>query len=184
MAPGLGLGPVLRRPATVAPPASTPAASTDERLRCVARHPQYSSWCRERPSGLGHVLGLGFVALLGVGFALMPLLGLARSKPHDGALLMVLFVFVGLGMAALGVWQLTRFFNAPLLHRAALVLDERSHTRRTKSGWRTSHYATLEFEDGERREFPVSSARAAELTRGDAGLAITRDRVLLAFHRA
>ena len=130
------------------------------------------------------MLGLGFVALLGVLFAVLPLVGAVRGKGHDGALPLFLFVVVGLGMTALGGWMLVRFLRAPLLHRAAAISDERSHTRRTKSGWRTSHYATLEFEDGERREFPVSSALAAELARGDVGLAITRDRVLLAFRRA
>lgn len=138
------------------------------------------------PSGLGHVLQLSFGIGMGVLFAILPLataLG-ARGSGAAPAYLPALSVLIGAGVSAFATRSLVRFLRAPFVRRPARVLCERSRTQRTKRGARTRHYATFEFEDGEQREYAVSAGLAAELGSDDAGLAITRDTVLLAFHRA
>ena len=144
---------------------------------------EFERWSEERPLGLAHVLGLGAMGLFGLFLGVMPLVGLVQTRqPRDTGLVMLLFALIGLGLATFAIVQLVLFYRAPILHRPGQVFDERTHVRRTKSGYRTSHYATFEFEDGEREEFRIGSSLAATIARGDVGLVLSRHRVLLAFH--
>jgi hypothetical protein len=174
--PGQALG---RQPARVAP------AIAKDVFAAVRAHGQYELWMQEQPAGLSFVLGIAVTIAIGLVFAIAALSGSLHSRhgSQDG-LLVPLFACVGAGIVAWGVWRLVRFYQAPLLQRVARVAAEREHTYRTRHGWRTRHYATFEFEDSTRSEFCVSTALAEQLTQGDGGVAITRDSVLLAFHRA
>ena len=123
------------------------------------------------------------VVALGLAFAAMALGGALHVRGTDRGMVNAICVCIGALLALWNGWRIVRFYQAPLLHRVARVLDERTRTTRTKHGWRTRHYATFEFEGGARQEFPVSAGMAAQVVRGDCGVAITRDTFLLAFHR-
>ncbi len=182
----LGLGQERARPSQRA---NTPAegalraSATGQGFAAVRQHHEYARWMSDAPAGFAHVLGMALTALLGVAFAIMALAGALHVPSSDRGLVIAFCVCGGAGLALWGTWRLVRFFQAPLLNRVARVADEREHTYRTKHGIRTRHYATFEFENGLRLEFQVSSAMAAEVVRGDCGVAITRDVFLLAFHR-
>jgi hypothetical protein len=186
MSPGIGQeigGPGLR--------AATPAqgvfraSPTGKGFAAVHRHHECARWMQDAPSGFAHVLGIAFVMALGLAFAVLALAGTLHVKRGgDTGLVVMLFVCVGAGLDAWGTWQLVRFFQAPRLNRVACVADERERTYRTRYGWRTRHYATFEFENGLRQEFSVSTQLVSQIVRGACGVAITRDTILLAFHRA
>jgi hypothetical protein len=174
MSPELGLPP--------ARPMAARAVPAGQGFALVREHAQYELWMQDAPTGLVHALGLGALAAGGLAFALLALLGTFHSRSGSGG--PGLFVGVGLALAAFGGWRLARFLQAPRRNRVARVAEERERLVRTRHGWRTKHYATFEFEDGSREEFPVSTGVASELARGDCGVLITRDVFLLAFHRA
>jgi len=149
----------------------------------VHQHYEFSRWMQDRPSGIPQVLGMAAVVALGLSFALLALGGRLHVRGTDQGTVTAISVCIGAALALWNGWRIVRFYQAPLLHRVARVVDERARTTRTKHGWRTRHFATFEFEGGTREEFPVSSGMAAQVVRGDRGVAITRDTFLLAFHR-
>lgn len=159
------------------------ASSTGRGFAAVRQHHEFGRWMEDQPSGIVHVLGMALVVLLGLALAVMALAGALHVPSSDRGLVTAFCVCAGAGLAAWGTWRLVRFYQAPLLHRVARISDERTHTYRTKSGMRTRHYATFEFENGLRLEFQVASGVAEQVVRGDCGVAITRDTFLLAFHR-
>jgi hypothetical protein len=177
---GSALAPRLSRP----PALAAVQAPARDGFAAVRAHGQYQLWMQDAPAGLSFVLGVALTIGVGLVFAIAALSGSLHSRHGQDHLLVPLFVCVGAGIDAWGVWRLVRFYQAPLLHRVARVAAERERTYRTRNGWRTRHYATFEFEDSTRTEFPVSSALAEQVARDDAGVLITRDSVLLAFHRA
>ena len=184
MSPGLGQDPGHTNQRVSSPAQGAfHMSATGQGFAAVRQHHEYGRWMQDAPSGLRHVLSIAFVMALGLAFAVMALAGAIQPTNGHKDLIIVLSVCVGLGLDAWGTWRLVRFFNAPRLNRVACVADERTHTYRTKHGMRTRHYATFEFEHGERLEFQVSSGLAEQVVRGDCGVAITRDTFLLAFHR-
>jgi hypothetical protein len=156
-------------------PQRSPLHAPAQGLGAVRRQRDFERWMADAPLGIPHLLGLASVVAVGLAFFVLALNGTFHG---------VLFVCAGLGTAAFGVWRLVSFFRAPILNRVACVVDERERIQRTRHGWRTRCYATFEFEDGTREEFPVSSGLAAALVRGDCGVLVTRDIFLLAFHGA
>jgi ribosomal protein L37E len=184
MSPGLGQDPVL--PSQRAPSPAQGAfqlSATGKGFAGVRQHHEFGSWMQDAPYGFSHILGIACTIALGLAFAVMALSGAIQPSKIHSDLFSALFVCVGLGLAGWGTRQLVRFLNAPRLNRIACVADERTHAYRTKYGMRTRHYATFEFEGGERLEFQVPSSVAERIVRGDCGVAITRDVFLLAFHR-
>jgi len=145
---------------------------------------EFARWMADQPTGITQVLGLAALVVLGLAFAVLALGGVLHVRGTDRSAVTAICVCIGVVLALWNGWRIVRFYQAPLLHRVACVVDERTRTTRTKHGWRTRHYATFEFEDGSRLEFPVSSGMAAQVARGDCGVAITRDTFLLVFHRA
>jgi hypothetical protein len=187
MSPGLGTQPMVASPRAPAPAAAAPARTgpTAPGLAVVRQHREFGRWMQDAPSGLGHVLGVAAMMAMGLAFVVLALTGAlhARGGGQNGYVV-ALFVCVGAAIDAFGTWQLVRFYQAPLLRRVACVIEEHEQAYRTKNGVRVRHYATFEFEDGARAEFQVSRSLAAQIVRGDCGVAISRDTVLLAFHRA
>jgi len=181
-----GLGQELGFPGQ---PVSTPTraafqmSATGRGFAAVRQHHEFERWMQDAPSGLVQILGMAFSIALGLAFAIMALVGAIQPARQGNDVLVALFVCVGLGISAWGGWRLVRFLNAPRLNRVACVADERTRTYRTKHGRRTRHYALFEFEGGERVEFQIPSSMAERISRGDCGVAITRDTFLLAFHR-
>lgn len=156
-------------------PAPPPAAARGQS--------EFARGMADQPSGLPQILGMAALIALGLAFVALALGGALHVRGIDRGVVTAVCVCIGALLALYNTWRLVRFYQAPLLHRVALVAHERTRTTRTKHGWRTRHYATFEFEGGGREEFPVSSSVAAQVARGDRGVAITRDTFLLAFHR-
>ncbi|MCH2105223.1 MAG: hypothetical protein MK291_01115 [Planctomycetes bacterium] len=75
--------------------------------------------------------------------------------------------------------------DAPLLKRAAVVLDRRSETEIVGGDGRTTYYFILEFADGARGEFrfPGRGATFDLMVNGVTGVAYTRGADLLAFKK-
>lgn len=96
---------------------------------------------------------------------------------------------VMLGAVGIGVFKTmsrtARYRSAPLDRRPAIVVDERVKVSGggKNSSATTSYYATLEFEDGLRREFSVGSRLAGSIAQGDAGVAFLKHDHLAAFER-
>lgn len=78
-----------------------------------------------------------------------------------------------------------KYRSAPLQRRPAIVVDERTKVSGggKNSSASTTYYVTLEFEDGQRREFTVGTRLAGSVTEGDAGVAYTKHEHLAAFER-
>jgi len=186
MAPGLGQD-ALRAAQRSSTPAQGAfrASPTGQGFAAVHGHPEFGRWMQDEPSGLAYVLGLAGMIAMGLVFVALALGGALKVR-HGGESgpVVAIFVLVGAGLAAYAAWMLVNFYKAPFVRRVACVIEEHERTYRTKSGWRTRHYATFEFEDSSRSEFPVSASLAALITRGDSGVLITRNTVLLEFHRA
>ena len=75
--------------------------------------------------------------------------------------------------------------DAPLLKRAAVVLDRRSETEISGGDGRTTYFFVLEFADGARGEFrfPGRGATFDLMVNGATGVAYTRGADLLAFKK-
>ena len=159
------------------------ASATGRGLSAVRQHHEFERWMSDEPTGLTTVLGMALVVVLGLAFATMALGGMLHVRGTDRQTVTAVCVVIGAVLALWHGWRILHFYQAPLLHRVACVVDERRFTTRTRYGLRTRHYATFEFEGGLRQEFPVSSRMAAQVGRGACGVAITRDEFLLAFHR-
>jgi len=91
------------------------------------------------------------------------------------------------GVAILGFVQIlrrtARFAHDPGRAIPALVVDERMEVRGGKDSSHTQNYATLEGEDGQRRELETSDEVAGRIAPGDAGVAYERGGVLVHFAR-
>jgi hypothetical protein len=149
----------------------------------VRQHYEYARWMQDQPSGIAQVLGMALVVVLGLALAMLALGGALHVRGTDRDSVTAVCVGIGALLALWNGWRILCFYQAPLLHRVARVVDERTRSTHTQYGWRKRHYATFEFENGLRLEFPVSSGMAAQVVRGACGVAITRDTFLLAFHR-
>ena len=75
--------------------------------------------------------------------------------------------------------------DAPLLKRAAIVLDRRSETEISNGEGRTTYYFIMEFADGARGEFrfPGRGATFDLMVNGATGVAYSRGADLLAFKK-
>ena len=75
--------------------------------------------------------------------------------------------------------------DAPLLKRAAVVLDRRSETEMSGGEGRTTYYFVMEFADTARGEFrfPGRGATFDLMVNGATGVAYTRGADLLAFKK-
>lgn len=163
------------------------------RLDAVERHPDFAAAMGHTPELRGHMVGgyvgtgcfgafsalTGLVALCGLGVITLGDLGPLASTPAPVLIVPGLMSAVT-GFVALQVARKTREFKAaPLERRPALVRDERSRSREKS----TSYFATLEFADGHREEFPVSAEVASRAVRDDVGVAYLKGGVVLDFRR-
>lgn len=163
------------------------------RLDAVERHPDFAAAMGHTPELRGHMVGgyvgtgcfgafsalTGLVALSGLGVITLGDLGPLASTPAPVLIVPGLMSAVT-GFVAFQLARKTREFKAaPLERRPALVRDERSRSREKS----TSYFATLEFVEGHREEFPVSAEVASRAVRDDVGVAYIKGGVVLDFRR-
>jgi Protein of unknown function (DUF2500) len=134
------------------------------------------------PSNLG-ILIIGPVMIVFI-FFFMKTAGGAGAPGFFFLIPLVALGVVGFGIAK-GVSNTTKYRSAPLQRSPAIVVDERVKVSGggKNSSARTAYFATLEFEDGQRREYSVGQRLAGSITEGDAGVAYTKHKHLAAFER-
>jgi len=96
-------------------------------------------------------------------------------------------VFVAFGIFGLGtlISRATRYRQAPVRRKQALVADERVavHGGGRNSSASTNYFLTLEYPDGSREEVRTSDDMTGRLAPGDMGVAYLKDRYLVEFRR-
>lgn len=141
-----------------------------------------------RPVGGGGQLAAASIGLiLSGGIVVVGVLAASASTnmhaPGAFRILPLLFV----GIAILGFVQIlrrtARFAQDAGRATPALVVDERVEVRGGRDSSHTQNYATLEDEDGQRRELETSAEVAGRIAAGDAGVAYERGGVLVHFAR-
>ena len=178
---------------TEATPSERARGDRAARLDAVERHPDFAAAMEHTPDLRGHIVGAyvgigcfgafsvltALLALSGLGIIVIGDFGPQSNVPAAAqiipGLMSAVAGFVALQMARKG----REFKAAPLERRPALVRDERSRAREKS----TSYFATLEFADGHREEFPVSAEVASRAVRDDVGVAYLKGGVVLDFRR-
>lgn len=169
-----------------------PAPPDDEvarRLGRVAEHPEFkarASWYPIDAEAEAPALKLrsfaGFLLVLG-GLAVAAVL--LRGAPLGGAWALAGYALAGLGLVGLlgsRAWQ-HALRRAPVLRRAAVVLDRRSETDAEHGS--TDYYFSLRFQDGSEGEFRFRGrgTQYDPMVNGVVGLALTRGERLVEFQR-
>lgn len=183
-----------------------PRAPTEAELRVDERRARfdvargsaaYQRALARTPSAAGQ-LGGGLFQVLFLAFFVLVTLGIGGSACSVGAFaggvpfgaIGGLFALVPLGMATFAIVALigaarrtARVATSATLPMLALVKDERTQVSGggRDSSASTSYFATLEFEDGRREEFPVSGRISGRVTPGDIGVAYERGGALIDF---
>ncbi len=126
--------------------------------------------------GVFLVVWIGIGGIVTVGFA-------AGAGPL--ALFPLGIVSLGVIMMLKGVKRHRKFLDAPIVARAALVVDERVTVSGggENSSASTYYHTTLEFPDGQRTEHATIPEAAAQACPGDVGMAYLRDNRLVYFER-
>lgn len=172
-------------PAPAAP--SSPFGDLERRFADLEVHPDVPELLAYSPPT--SVFGIQTAMSVAV-LALFAIVGLAISIAFLGACPPL--GFLPLAIVAIGGFallkQLTRTAsarNAPLEKRPAIVVDERTSVSGggESRSLRTLYYATLQFQDGTRREFDVFAGVAGKITRGDMGIAYLKGDYLVQFGR-
>jgi len=159
------------------------------RFAALKAHSRYPELLEHEPELGRHVVGAGcYVAFLAV-FTLLTgffAVGGGASMVAMGDPFGLPFLLIPGLMFAVGVVglvqvfrKLGRFKTAPWRRVPAAVLGVR--TRNSKDS--SKSFVTLEFEDGERQEFPVEDKTISTLTEGDVGVAFMRSDFLVDFER-
>lgn len=145
---------------------------------------------RQLPSAAGDYFGAGcliaFMAIWCLGALAMTavffFVGLAADPSIGICMGMIpgLMLVMGIAMVVMFFRRAAQYSQAPVQAEAALVVSKHS-----RGGTESSrHYITLEFEDGQRREFRIIHDREAALIGiGDHGVAFTRLDVFLTLDR-
>ncbi len=104
-----------------------------------------------------------------------------------GAIVLFPIALVGAGvvMVAGQIKKALKVARAPVARQLAVVLDERTHVSGggKNSSARTSYFATLVYENGQRAEVSTTGNIAGMIARGDIGVAVQRLDNLVDFHR-
>jgi hypothetical protein len=169
-------------------PGTSGPADHGARLALLKAHPRYPELLEHEPELGRHVLGGGCAVLfltvwtlMAGGFAVMGGGTLVSEGLFGLPFLLIPGFMAAVGVAGLVhlVRKLQRFKSAPWRRVPAVVLGTR--TRNTSDSSRS--YLTLEFEDGERQEFPAEAKTTGTLTEGDVGVAYLRSDHLVDFER-
>ena len=135
--------------------------------------------------GVGCMLGFAAVAgLMALGASGFTFFGFSQFGAAGAPAL--IFVLVPLLMCGMGVMgaivtaRRTRMLAMTAFERRpALVRDERSQSGEKS----TSHFVTLEFDDGERHEYQVDGRTAGNVALDDVGVAYIKGEFLIDFRR-
>lgn len=149
-----------------------------DRFRAVREHSQYPELMRQTPRSWTELEVIGGAAVLVLALVVLSKLG-GGAFSSVGTLITLML----LGGGGFTLAKSYRVHAAPLQRSIGVVVDERMEVRGTRERTSTTYYVTLQFEQGQRREFAASADLAGRATRGDIGLAYTKLDRLIAFER-
>lgn len=171
-----------------APRAQTPDESRRERFELLRRHPDLESGLRHTPQVRVPTIstGLVFVGPLVIAFLVFFVVQANNMRAPIIFFIVPAIMFVAIANTIFrSVQRGSRVRAARWERLPAIVVDERTRVSGGGKNSRatTSYFATLEFEDGARREFRVSPRLAGDITGDDAGIAYVKHDALLEFRR-
>ncbi len=174
------------------PPVPRPSDTRAARFEAAKRSPAYQEALRHEPA-TGHVVAgaacntVFFLVFIGVGLAISGVWHTVGSGFGGGFSAIALFPLAMVGFviftAVKAIGRAATIANSPTEHHLVLVRDERVEVRGggKNSSASTSYFATLEYEDGSRREHEVDGKVASRIAPGDVGVACKRGGFLIDF---
>lgn len=171
----------------------TEQQSVRKRLEAVEKHPEYPALLNVKPGAASLYGRFGCFVIFGLIFAFVALfMSSAVPKAIEGfgptglvRILLLVFTAVGAGVTVWGIFGVLKLSGSRLRRLPALVVDKRLKVRgggQSTSAY-TYYYVTLEFGDGERREFEARGKMYGKIAKNDAGVAYIRNRYLLDYRR-
>ena len=175
-----------------APPVPRPSDTRAARFEVAKRSPAYLRALRHEPAAGHFVAGAAcntvfLIVFIGVGLMISGVWhivgsGFGGAFPAISLLPLAMVGFaVFLGVKTIG--RAAAVLGSPTEHNLVLVRDKRFEVRGGggNSSASTHYYATLEYEDGTRREHEVDGKVASRIAPGDIGVACKRGGILLDF---
>lgn len=169
-------------------PAAPEADLTEARLAAVRHSPEFPHLLTHTPAAGGLSAGVIVVVCFGVVFvgACIVMATFAASfAPLPFVLMPLAMGLFAVVAFATAVRKGMRRVRAPWKRVPAVVIDERTAMSGggESSSVRTTYYALLELEDGQRLEVETPAAVAGKIAAGDAGVAYLRGDYLADFRR-
>lgn len=178
--------------ARVLRPAATPGggATDPARFELAAASPNLAvAMAHEpRPPVVANIVAPLFMAVFGIGFLAVATSMMSGDDSPAPAGFRVMFAVIPLVFIGLAVWMVVRgvrFAQAPVHKALAVVIDERTAISGggKNSSVRTTYYATVQFQAGDRREYETYGWLAGRIAAGDLGVAFTKGDTLIDFLR-
>lgn len=162
------------------------AVERERRFARLQAAPELPRLLAQPVGGGGHLVVAYFGLLVSGGIVVVGVLVASAAVPMAGPFAIVPMLVVG--VAILGFVQIlrrtARFAGDSGRATPAIVVDERIRVTGGGDGQsRTQNYATLEDQDGQRRELETTEDVAARIAAGDAGVAYERGGILIQFVR-
>ncbi len=171
-----------------APRARTPDESRRERFELLRRHPDLEPGLRHTPDVRVPKINPGLLIMgpLVIAFLIFFVAQAGNMGAPIFFFIVPAIMFVAIANAMFrSVQRGTRVRAARWERLPAIVVDERTRVSGGGKNSRasTSYFATLEFEDGARREYRVTPKLSGDLSDEDAGIAYVKHDTLLEFRR-
>ena len=175
----------------VRPSADARAGATDPaRFELAAASPNLAVAMAHEPKApvVINIVAPLFMAVFGIGFLAVATSMMGGDDMPAPAGFRVLFAAIPLAFIAICAWMVVRgvrFARAPVLKSLAVVIDERiAVSGGGKNGSvRTTYYATVQFQAGDRHEYETYDWLAGRIAAGDLGVAFTKGDRLIDFLR-
>lgn len=169
------------------------AATTDRaRFELAAASPNYAVAMAHEPKApvVINIVAPLFMAAFGIGFLVLSttMMGHDDGMPATPAGFRLLFAAIPLAFVGICAWMVVRgvrFARAPVQKALAVVIDERTAVSGggKDRAVRTTYYATVQFEAGDRLEYETYGWLAGRIAAGDLGVAFTKGHMLIDFLR-
>lgn len=176
----------------VRPAASAQAGATDPaRFELATASPNLAVAMAHEPKApvVINIVAPLFMAVFGIGFLAVStsMMGGDDGIPAPPGF-RLLFAAIPVAFIAICAWMVVRgvrFARAPVQKALAVVIDERVAVSGggKNSSVRTTYYATVQFQAGDRHEYETYGWLAGRIAAGDLGVAFTKGDTLIDFLR-
>ena len=164
-----------------------PLGDVELRFQALDGHaevPEILTYQPRTGSATASMMGQAIFGLLFTGVAFIMTIGFAAIA-GPLAIVPLMMVVVGAVITISGFNRALTYKRSPLERMRAAVVDERIKVSGggENSRARTTYYATLQFPDGDRREYEVGEDIASDVVPGDIGIAFVKGVALVDFRR-